>query len=46
MNRDEYKQSDCIKARSHMLLDFLYLSRNKYLYVRINASNVGILHWT
>ena len=25
-----------------MLLDFLHLSRNKYLYFRINASNVGI----
>jgi len=28
-NKDEYKQSDRIKARSHTLLDFLHLSRNR-----------------
>jgi len=27
----EYKQSDCIKARNHDLLDFLHLSRNRYV---------------
>jgi len=26
---DEYKQSDCIKARSYTLLDFLYRSAKK-----------------
>jgi len=26
-NKDEYKQSDCLKARNHMLLDFLHHSR-------------------
>jgi len=28
-NRDDYKQSDCIKASNHMLLDFLHLARNR-----------------
>jgi len=23
LHRDEYKQHDCVKARNHMLLDFL-----------------------
>ena len=41
-NRDKYKQSDCIKARNHMSLDFLHLSRNEYLYFRINASNEAL----
>jgi len=40
-NSDEYKQSDCIKARNHTLLDFLHLSRNGYLYLRSRASKVG-----
>ena len=43
---DEYKQSDCIKARNHKLLDFLHLSRNRYLYLRNRASKVGMLQWT
>jgi len=45
-NTDEYKQSDCIKALNHMLLDFLHLSRNRYMYFRSRASKVGMLHWT
>jgi len=28
-----------------MLLDFLHLSRNKYVYFRNRASKVGMLHW-
>jgi len=43
---DEYKQSDYIKARNHKLLDFLRLSRKRYLYLRSRASKVGMLHWT
>jgi len=31
-NRDVYKQSDCITARNHTLVDFLHLSRNKYMF--------------
>jgi len=46
MNSDEYKQSECIKARNHTLLDFLHLFRNRYLYLRSRASKVGMLHWT
>jgi len=41
-NSDEYKQSDCIKARNHASLDFLHLSRNRYLYLRSRASKVGL----
>ena len=33
-------------ARNHKLLDFLHLSRNRYLYLRGRASKVGMLHWT
>ena len=44
--RDEYIQSVCIEACNHMLLDFLHLLTNKYLYFGINASNIGILYWT
>ena len=29
-----------------MLLDFLHLSRNMYLYLRSRAWKVGMLHWT
>ena len=29
-----------------MLLDFLHLSRNRYVYLRSRASKVGMLHWT
>jgi len=29
-----------------MSLDFLHLSRNRYLYLRSRASKVGMLHWT
>jgi len=29
-----------------MLLDFLHLSRNRYVYFRSRASKVGMLHWT
>jgi len=29
-----------------MLLDFLHLSRNRYVYFRDRASKVGMLHWT
>ena len=29
-----------------MLLDFLHLSRNRYLYLRSRASKVEMLHWT
>ena len=29
-----------------MLLDFLHLSRNRYMYFRNRASNVGMLQWT
>jgi len=45
-NSDEYKQSDWIKACNHTLLDFLHLSRNRYLYLHCRASKVGMLHWT
>jgi len=30
-NKDEYKQSDCIKARSYTLLEFLHRSRKWYI---------------
>jgi len=40
------KKSDCIKARNHMLLDFLHLSRNRYAFFRTRASKVGMIHWT
>jgi len=36
-NRDEYKESDCIKACNHMLLNFLHHSRNRYVYFRNRA---------
>jgi len=29
-NKDEYKQSYCIKALNHTLLDFLHLSRSRW----------------
>jgi len=29
-----------------MLLDFLHLSRNRYVYFRNKASKMGMLHWT
>ena len=45
-NRYEYKQSDCIKARNHTLIDFLHLSRNRYVYFRNRATKVGMLHRT
>jgi len=32
MNKDEYKQSDCIRACSHTLLDFLHRSRKRYIF--------------
>ena len=35
-----------MKACKHMLLDFLHLSRNRYVYFCNRASKVGILHWT
>jgi len=43
-NRDEYKQSDCIKAHNQMLLDFLQLSRNRYVFCRSMVSKVEMLH--
>jgi len=43
-NRDEYKQSDCIKARNHMLLVFLHLSRNRYVFFR-NAGASKCFRW-
>jgi len=46
-NSDEYKQSDCIKARNHTLLDFRHLLKNRYLYLRSRASRVEMLnYWT
>jgi len=45
-NKDKYKQSDCIKARNHTLLDFLHLSRNRYTLFLNKASNAGMSHWT
>jgi len=44
--RTNTKKSDCIKARHHMLLDFLHLSRNRYVFFLNRASNAGMLHWT
>ena len=40
------KQSDCIKARNRMLLDFLHISRKRYVFFLNRASKVGILYWT
>jgi len=37
-NKDEYKQSDCIKARNHTLLEFLHHSRKWYIFVHNKAS--------
>jgi len=44
-NSDEYKQSYCIKARNHKLLDFLHLSRNRYLDLHSRASTVFEALW-
>jgi len=40
----EYKQSDYSKVRSHMLLDLLHLSRNRYTFYINKASKVGMLY--
>jgi len=34
------------QARNHTLLDFLHLSRNRYVCFRSRASKVGMMHWT
>jgi len=38
--------TDCIKACNHTLLDFLHLSRKRYIFFHNNISRVGMLHWT